>query len=153
LAKSLLEIWPKYLGYGISFLVIGSFWIGHHRKFQYIKRYDSKLLLINLIFLMVIAFIPFPASVISEFGNRTATIFYASVMVLASLLSAALWAYASTYNRLTDPMKDSQNRLIESKRTLAISMVFLLSIGIAFINDDLAKLFWILIFVITMIIR
>lgn len=153
LAKSLLEIWPKYLGYGISFLVIGSFWIGHHRKFQYIKRYDSKLLLINLIFLMVIAFIPFPASVISEFGNRTATIFYASVMVLASLLSAALWAYASNYNRLTDPMKDSQNRLIESKRTLAISMVFLLSIGIAFINDDLAKLFWILIFVITMIIR
>jgi uncharacterized membrane protein len=153
LAKSLLEIWPKYLGYGISFLVIGSFWVGHHRKFRHIKRYDGNLLLINLIFLMVIAFIPFPASVISEFGNRTATIFYASVMVLASLLSAALWAYTSNHNRLTDPMMDSQNRLIESKRTLAVSMIFLLSIGIAFINDDLAKVFWLLILVTTLIFR
>jgi len=34
LLAALLGIWHKYLAYGISFFVIGTLWIGHHRKFR-----------------------------------------------------------------------------------------------------------------------
>ena len=142
LAKSLIALWPKYLGYAISFLVIGFIWIGHHRKFRFIKRYDNNLLLLNLVLLMVIAFIPFPASVISEYGNRTATIFYALVMALAGLLSAALWEYSSFHNRLINPELETQYRRKETRGPLLMSAIFLISIGIAFFNDDLAKTSW-----------
>ena len=143
--QRLLAIWPKYLAYVISFLVIGLFWIGHHRKFRIIQRYDSNLLLLNLLLLMLIAFIPFPTSLISEYGNRTATIFYALVIILTGLLSAVLWWYASYGDRLIDPHLDHRRRQREILAPLFVIGVFLLSIALAFINDDLAKASWVLV--------
>jgi len=141
-------IWPKYLSYVISFLVIGSFWTGHHRKFRFILGYDVNLLLLNILLLMADAFIPFPTSVISEYGNLTATIFYAVVMIVTGLLNAAVWVYASYNNRLVDPNFTAQRRRRETLRALIVPAVFLLSIGLAFINDDLAKYSWLLIAVV-----
>jgi uncharacterized membrane protein len=144
LAQRLLEIWPKYLAYVISFLVIGTFWAGHHRRFRIIQRSDSNLLWLNLLLLMVIAFIPFPTALLSEYGNRTATQFYALVMVLAGVLSAATWWYASYGDRLIDPNLDKRMRRRETWGPLLLVGVFLFSAGLAFINDDIAKLSWLL---------
>jgi uncharacterized membrane protein len=148
LVPALLAIWPKYLSYAISFLVIGTFWMGHHRKFRFITRYDAGLMLLNLLLLMGVAFIPFPTSVLSEYGNRTATIFYALVMAIVGLLSAALWVYASRHNRLIEPTFTLPRARRETLRALIPPAVFLLSIGLAFINDDLAKYSWLLIAVV-----
>jgi uncharacterized membrane protein len=153
LAAALWRIWPQYLGYVISFLVIGFFWMSHHRKFGYIQRYDKRLMLINLLFLMVIGFVPFPTSVISEYGNQTATIFYAGVIVIIGILSTILWWYASHRNRLISPQLDASSRRRELLGPLTIIAVFLLSIGLAFINDDLAKLSWVLVIVVWLFIR
>lgn len=91
LLRQLVDIWPSYLGYVVSFLVIGAFWIGHHRKFRLIQRYNSRLLFLNLLMLMTVAFIPFPTAVLSEYGNRTATIFYALAVAVVGLTSALVW--------------------------------------------------------------
>jgi len=153
LTAALLGLWPKYLGYGISFLVIGFVWVGHHRKFRYIRDIDSNLLMLNLLLLMTIAFIPFPAAVLSEYGNRTATIFYALVMALTGLFSTALWWYASGHEHLTGANLDARHRRKETWRTLIMSVIFLLSIGLAFFNDNLAKTSWGLIFVTSFLLR
>jgi uncharacterized membrane protein len=145
LLQALLALWPKYLSYVISFLVIGTFWMGHHRKFRFILRYDTKLLLLNILLLMGVAFIPFPTAVIGEYGNLTGTIFYALVMTIAGLLNAAVWVYASHRNRLLEPSFTPQQRLRETMRVFILPAVFLLSIGLAFINADLAKFTWLLI--------
>ena len=144
LMKSLMAIWPKYLSFIISFLVIGNFWIAHHRQFRMITRYDTRLLLLNLFMLMSIAFIPFPTSILSENSNRTSTIFYALSITLTGLLSALLWWYASWENRLTEKnfeVKVARRHLLS---ILTIPAVFLLSIGLAFIDPDLAKFSWML---------
>ena len=73
LFQDLLAIWPKYFSYALSFLVIGAFWMGHHRKFRFILRYDTNLILLNIFLLMGVAFIPFPTTVIGENENRTAS--------------------------------------------------------------------------------
>ncbi len=153
LFNSLVAIWPKYLSFIISFLVIGNFWIAHHRRYRYIQRYDTRLMLLNLLVLMSIAFIPFPTAVISENGNRTATIYYALSISATGLLSAFLWLYASWKNRL---LKANFNREFAQQNFLSILIVpavFLLSIGLAFINPDLAKFSWILIIPALMIVR
>jgi hypothetical protein len=46
---------------------------------------------------------------------------------------------------LTDPNLDARTRRREILSPLATSGVFLLSIGIAFLNPDLARLSWVLI--------
>ncbi len=145
LLSRLLEIWPEYLSYVISFLVIGSFWQSHHRKFRYIERYDDRLLWLNLLWLMVIAFIPFPTAVLSEYGNRTATIFYALTMTAAGLLSAVLWWYAVQGHRLVAKDLDTRVRRRGFVKSLVLPLIFLVSIGLAFLNEDLAKYSWFLI--------
>ncbi|MCB8986710.1 MAG: DUF1211 domain-containing protein [Ardenticatenaceae bacterium] len=144
LQANLLAIWPKYLSFIISFLVIGNFWIAHHRRFSLITRYDNRLLLLNLFFLMAIAFIPFPTSVISENGNRTATIFYALTITATGLLSALLWWYATWENRLVDRKMDRRVARRNLLSILTTPIVFLLSIGLTFINPELGKLSWML---------
>ena len=123
-------------------VVIGTLWIGHHRKFRFIQRYDSRLLMLNLLMLMAIAFVPFPSSVLSEYSGRTATIFYALTMALAALLGAAIWWYAARHNRLIDPQLAVKVRRRQLISPLATAAAFLISIGIAHLNADVAKLSW-----------
>lgn len=143
--RGLSSIYPKYLSFMVSFLVIGNFWFIHHRQFGYIERYDTRLIFINLFILMAIAFIPFPTLVISENGNRAATIFYALTMCAVGLLLALLWFHASSNHRLTAP--DLPPAIVRRgmARNLSVSAVFLLSVALAFIHPDLAKFSWILI--------
>jgi uncharacterized membrane protein len=145
LLSQLLALWRKYMSYVISFFVIGSFWQSHHRKFRYIERYTDRLLWLNLWWLMVVAFIPFPTAVLSEYGNRTATIFYALTMTVAGLLSAALRWYAVRGNRLVNDDFDNYVRQRGFVKSLVVPLIFLFSIGLAFLNDDLAKFSWFLI--------
>jgi uncharacterized membrane protein len=145
LLQSLISIWPKYLGYSIGFLSIGNFWVIHHRQYRYIERYDTRLVFINLLILMSVAFIPFPTAVISENGNRTATILYALSASAVGLLSGLLWIYASYERRLVAP--DMEYAVVRRGivRNLIAPAVFLFSIGLSYFDPDLAKFSWILI--------
>lgn len=138
-------IWHRYLGYFISFMVIGIFWMAHHRKFGLIKRYDSRLIWLNLFLLLVVAFIPFPTSLISEYSGRVPTIFYAATMLVCELLIILIWGYASKNNRLTDPNLDAATRRRQFVAPISTGLVFLLSIVFALFLPDLAKLTWLLI--------
>lgn len=139
------SLWHKYLAYLISFWVIGIYWLSHHRKFLLIKKFDHALLSLNLLLLMVIAFIPFPTVVISENSSRTATVFYALVMALGGLVLALLWLHAASNHRLIVPHLSKQQQRRELSGILAMIAIFLLSIGLAFIAEDLVRLCWTLI--------
>ena len=97
---------------------------------------------------MTIVFIPFPTAVISEYGNRTGTIFYSLVMTIAGLLNTAVWIYASRPNPLIEPNFTRQRIRRETLRALIVPAVFLLSIRLAFIKAELAKYSWLLITVV-----
>src|SRR5437660_9370808 len=64
LGDALRHLGPKYFGFVLSFLVIGRYWMAHHRVFEYIKRFDMPLVWLNLAFLLLIAFLPFPTAVL-----------------------------------------------------------------------------------------
>jgi uncharacterized membrane protein len=92
---------------------------------------------------MLIAFTPFPASVISEhYTNLTANIFYALTMALTSLLSGAIWWYSAHNNRLIDSHLPARVRRQETWSPLLVAGIFLVSIGLAFINVRLARVSW-----------
>jgi uncharacterized membrane protein len=140
-------LWPRVLSFVVSFLVIGSFWMSHHRMFHYIKRYDGRLLWINFFFLMSIVFLPFPTSVLSA-GNEPqqfAGAFYASSVSIAGLLGACIWWFATSRRRLVED--DIYPRLISLflLRALATPLIFGFSIGIPFISVLAAEYSWALV--------
>lgn len=144
LAQALLAMSDAYLAFAISFWVIASFWLGHHRMFLHIRRYDDRLLLLNFVLLMLIAFVPFPTTLISDYDNRTATIVYAATMVAIGLTMILITAYASGPGKLTDAPQPALWRQRGVTRSLAVVLVFGASIGIAFIDPDWAMYSWLL---------
>jgi uncharacterized membrane protein len=139
-------LWPNFFAYVLSFLIIGAFWVGHHRLFAVIKRHDAKLVWLNMLFLMLIVFIPFPTSLLSEYGDtRTAVIFYAGSLAAASLVLSLIVWYAVSGNRLVAEDFDPRLGRHFLVHYLSMAGVFLASIGVAFINVDAAEYFWLLI--------
>lgn len=145
LQDALLSLAPKYLSYVISFLVIGVFWVSHHRTFHNVVRYDGRLLWLNLLLLFFVAFMPFPTAVIGEYGNRTGTIFYAATMTLAGTLQALVWWYAKTGGRLLAQPLERRVYRRSLARVILVPVIFLISIFVAFWDADWAKWTWILI--------
>lgn len=145
LFQHLLGMAHAYLAYLISFLVVGTFWMAHHRKYRYITHYDNRLLFLNILFLLVIAFIPFPSSVISKYSDRSATIFYALTMASAGLLLAVNWGYASHNNRLINPSLGKEIRTRQLISPLLTAGIFLLSVLVSYWSMNLSRLTWLLI--------
>ena len=87
LFEELVHLWPSYLGYAISFLVIGTVWANHHNRFRLISRSDHILLFVNVLFLMCVAFIPFPTALLSEYirdeAHRTTAVYSGTLAVTA----------------------------------------------------------------------
>ena len=104
LGGQLRHIWPSYVAYAVSFLTIGIIWINHHTVFTQIRRVDRRFLLINVAFLMLVAFIPFPTSLIASHLRdndlEPAALVYGATLVLTALLFNLLWFYASLGHRL-----------------------------------------------------
>ena len=141
----LLELWPKFLSFVISFLIVGNYWMVHHRTFHYIRGYDHRLLLLNLWFLMWVALIPFSASLLGNyFGQQIPVIIYASHMIVAGLFLSWLWWYAQSDPRLVAPDIDPRLVRYNNLRALIVPLVFLLSIGVSFLNVYAAELCWVL---------
>jgi uncharacterized membrane protein len=86
----LLTMVPKLLFFAFTFIIIGMSWLGHHRKFSYIHQVDGGLLWLNMFYLLALCLVPFASGSLSEHGNRVTFILYAVVMMVSSLLSAAL---------------------------------------------------------------
>jgi uncharacterized membrane protein len=144
----LLALWPKYLSYVLSFVVILMYWMAHHITFRAIKRYDRTLIWLNSLFLMCIAFLPFPTSLLGEYGdNQLAVAIYAASVAVARLLLTAVWWYASSGHRLIDESFPESTIRIYLVRGLAVALAFVISIGISFFSVNAAMYFWILLVV------
>jgi uncharacterized membrane protein len=105
LAERLLQLWPSYVAYGVSFLTIGIMWANHHDLFRQIGRTDRMLVLLNLMLLMLIAFIPFPTRMVAEFARsgderRAAALLYGITLTTTAIFFLAVWLYASHRGRL-----------------------------------------------------
>lgn len=66
LTSGLLSIWPSYVGFVLSFLLIGQVWLNHHAIFQKIRYVDQWVLVCNLLLLLDVAFLPFATTVLTR---------------------------------------------------------------------------------------
>ena len=143
LPQSLISEWPTFFIYIISFLVIGNWWLVHHRLFQYINQADRTLLWLNLMFLLFITLIPFQTTMMIKYpGTFIAVAFFSFTQAIAGIVLVTLWYYATKGNRFSDPgLSPVTVRYYLARRILG-SVTYLISIGIAVFNVYLAQLSW-----------
>jgi uncharacterized membrane protein len=143
LAAALVELSPRYLSFFISFFVIGLFWISHHRLFEYVHTYTRGLIWINLVFLFLVAFVPFPTAVLGRFpAELPSVVFYAIVIIGLSLARIWLWWYVYYRAHLIRPDTNPRAGRYEFLRAVSTASVFGISILIAYWDPNLAMLSW-----------
>jgi uncharacterized membrane protein len=145
LSHRLLDEWPRAASYAISFAVIGLYWIAHHRVFAHLRRFDRRLIVLNLVFLGLIAFLPFPTAVFGRYGShRPAVVFYATSMAAAGLALTAAWMYA--WRAGLAGAGPRRARYIGLRAAIP-AIVFGASIPIAYVSPGAARLSWLSFFV------
>jgi uncharacterized membrane protein len=147
MSAQLLRQWPMILAYFISFFVIGGFWVGHHRTFGYLVRWDRRLLWLNLVLLFCIAFMPVPTGMIGQrTGEVFVTVFYASWVLLTGLVAMAIWAYCAWNGRLISAELEPRQALRVGLMQNGVSpAIFALSIPVAFFSTAAASVMWVLV--------
>lgn len=143
------QIWSFFL----SFAVIGYYWLAHHRLLSLVDRIDLRTMAVNLAYLGLIAFLPFPTALIGQASDSTvAVVLYASTMALASLVETVLFELFRRADALRVELTDDQRRrwLVAS---LVPVLVFAGSIPIAVLAGPSWALWsWVLIFVLERIV-
>ena len=104
LGHELLIIWPQYAAYAISFVTIGIIWINHHTVMHQVAHVDRTFLTLSVLFLAVIAFIPFPTRLLAQHiqddGAEAAALLYGSTLTLTAVFFNVIWRYAAWGRRL-----------------------------------------------------
>ena len=125
----------------ISFLVVAAYRTGHHRFFMRIASVDDPLILLNTVFLLGIAFLPFTTGLFATFTGQTAFNIYATNLGLVGLMLVVMGLYSNAHPEL---LLGRPRRRAQILVHLATPAIFLLSMLLAYVNVTLAALSWIL---------
>jgi uncharacterized membrane protein len=137
-------LWPQFFAYALSFAIIGLNWVTHHRKFLVIVRFDGLLMTLNLILLGFVALLPFPTSVLADYGDNTpVVVLYAFNVGIITVLQLALWVHAHRAG-LTERLDDGVYRLVR-RNLYPVPVIMGASIVVAFFAPFVAMWMWILI--------
>jgi uncharacterized membrane protein len=100
LSAALIDLWPNYLAFLISFCIVGVVWTNHNAMFRLIRQADHTLIVLNGILLLCVAVLPFAASLLAEYirgapgEQRLAARAYAATLVVGGVFFNLLWWYA-----------------------------------------------------------
>jgi uncharacterized membrane protein len=142
LSDALRDLLPFLFTYALSFVIVGLYWLAHHRLFRSLERVNRTLLWLNLLVLGVVALIPFPTELLGRYGETTlGTVVYASAMTVAGGSMVLLSWYVRHANLA--PRTSHDLYVLGTWRGAIPPLVFAVSIPVAFIDATLAKLVWI----------
>jgi uncharacterized membrane protein len=137
---SLLDQWPSYMAFVISFVVIGLMWVSHHTMFERIASVDRGLLFINLLLLMGIAFLPFPTDLLATYieqggtNSSVAVAIYSATMVAIGLTFTSMWLHLSNRPWLVVEGIPPERVRSAFRRSLVSPVVYGCCIGLAFLS-------------------
>jgi uncharacterized membrane protein len=134
LAGGLIAILPKISVYTQSFLLIGLYWVFHHQAFSFINEVDGVLLWINVLFLLLISFLPFPTAMMGKYHYQTLPlIIYCANIMLVNLTGFIMLFYLRRNPQLASPLFTDRAFRTQLKTYISVNAVYALCIVLAFI--------------------
>ncbi len=141
LLDGLDELIPKLVGFIISFMVIGFYWVIHHQMFGSVVNYTRKTLILNLFFLFGIVLMPFSTAFYSEYILRllkTPLIVYVFNLCFLGITNIILWRHLTNPAlRLSEGLSKHAIRSFYF-RAITIPFIFVFTSLLYFINPTIA---------------
>lgn len=142
LLEELVDLWPSYVAFTLSFAVIGIMWVSHHSMFERIANVDRGLLFLNLLLLMGIAFLPFPTALLARYVQQGgenaeyAAAMYSATMAVIGVFFVLMWNHLLRNPELLVEGIGAERARTAMVRSLVGPIVYALSIGLAFISPE-----------------
>jgi uncharacterized membrane protein len=123
------HLFPKFVGFLVSFLLIGLYWVVHHRLFGYVINFTPKLIWLNILFLLFIALMPFSTGFYSEYAGLpviTPVIFYSGNVAILGIINFFMWRYVGNPRH---GLSENLSPLIakySSMRAITVPVIFII---------------------------
>ncbi|HMS32836.1 MAG TPA: TMEM175 family protein [Ignavibacteria bacterium] len=141
LPSALFNLLPSIEAYVLSFFILGIFWARHQLMFNFFESVDRVMIMLNLLFLLLIGFVPFAVSLKKDYPQvQFPFIIYVSNLIFISLLLSIQWEYALRKKII---LKDELTPLLKKRfRYLSILpvVIFTTSFIVSFYHVRLAFL-------------
>jgi len=122
------ELIPKFIGFFVSFFIIGLYWTIHHRMFGFVVNYTTRLLWLNLIFLLAVVLMPFSTAFYSVYIIRllqTPVIIYVVNIVFLGVMNFILWLYVTNPKRnLVEGLPPNEKKYF-AIRAITVPFIFI----------------------------
>ena len=143
--KQVLEAWPYYLAYLVSFLTIGGAWLAHTALTDRLSRADAILLRLNLLVLLGVGFLPFPTRLVAEAlhdvdGERVFVTLYGLTLLAIRIFGFALDEYARHEHLYNSAEGEEQEQ--SGRSNLAVLVVYVVAILLALVVPTVAVAFY-----------
>jgi uncharacterized membrane protein len=144
LLVALVHLIPKFVGFIISFLLIGGYWSIHHRMFGFVTSYDGRLRFLNLLFLFFVVLMPFSTGFYSEYIGpelyrmqlKVPMTFYVLNISLLGLANHLLWRHITNpKNKLAEPPIDRLYATQAKARSILVPLIFLVMLPVAYLTN------------------
>jgi len=132
---SLLRLIPKFVGFFVAFFVIAIYWVAHHRIFRFVYRYDSKLIWLNVLFLLSIVLMPFTSAFQGEYPLlKTPWVLYCLSVIFTGLMQIRLQAYIRNPAHRISYVPHTQHPDLNAYRPLISVASFAVSLVLIFLG-------------------
>ena len=127
-AKWFGDNWLLLLAFLISFALIATFWLNHHRMYAGVRRVSTALLWLNVAWLLTIVWLPVATAMISILDSDDALVkvSYVGTMAVASLMALAQELFLRAHPALHDISPDALLRGI----AVNIAMIVLFGVSL-----------------------
>jgi uncharacterized membrane protein len=145
LSEGLLAMLPRLYIYLIAFYTIANHWIVHQRMFRHITSADTVMLWLTMLGLLFITLIPASTAIVGRFpAEKLAVACFSANSFLQAMTVWIFWAYVVKNQQQFASNSDPRMLKITSQVWLVITIGWLVSILLGFVNVTIAYGSWIL---------
>lgn len=145
--SSLLGMWPTFFDYGLSFLILGFFWLAHNKQYKHVGRTDDRYVWLTLLGLMFVVLIPFSTELIGSYSDTVASEIFFHLNMLAILGFTYLqMRHVDNHRALVDADRFEHESF---KRGMDVTRIFifvtLIGMALSFVIPDWSNVVYVLI--------
>ena len=146
ITRRVLDNWPDLLAYFLSFAVIGRFWMAHHRFFGSLRRYDDRLVGLNLLYLSFVVLVPFTTELLGDHADdAVAAGVYAAVLGLAGTVNWVMIRHTLAQRHVREEERPATEPFGD-RSAMIVPAVFFASIPVALLSPHVSEAMWVALF-------
>jgi uncharacterized membrane protein len=145
LSQRLLAMVPRLYIYFIAFYSIANHWVVHQRMFRHVTNADTTMLWLTILGLLFITLIPASTAIVGRYpSEKLAAACFSANSCLQGMTVWLFWAYVTKKQAQFAALSDPRLLGITAQVWLIITVGWLISILLSFVNVYFTYASWIL---------